>query len=75
MVLPLIVISEEEYNIQLDERELPAVDPSVIEMSPPETITTFPLITLPPEIVRSPVIKIFPGPFIVQLLSVKATAL
>ena len=66
------LISEEEYNIQLDERELPAIDPSVIEMFPPETITTFPLITLPPEIVRSPVIKISPGPFIVQLLSVKA---
>ena len=71
-VLPLIVISEEEYKIQLEVRDVPIVEFSEIMMLPLEIMSMFPEITLPPEIVRSPVTNIFPGPFIVQLLSVKA---
>ena len=65
-VLPLIVISEEEYKIQLEVRDVPIVEFSEIVMLPLEMMSMFPEITLPPEIVRSPVIKIFPGPFMVQ---------
>ena len=71
-VLPLIVISDEEYKIQLEVRDVPIVEFSEIVMLPLEMMSMFPEITLPPEIVRSPIINIFPGPFIVQLLSVRA---
>ena len=70
-VLPLIVISEDEYKIQLEVRDVPIVEFSEIVMLPLEMMSMFPEITLPPEIVRFPIINIFPGPFTVQLLSVK----
>ena len=71
-VLPLIVISEDEYKTQLEVRDVPIVEFSEIVMLPLEMMSMFPEITLPPEIVRFPIINIFPGPFIVQLLSIKA---
>jgi len=71
-VLPLIVISMEEYKIQLEVSDVPTVEFSEIVMLPLEMMSMFSEITLPPEIVRFPIINIFPGPFIVQLLSIKA---